>query len=617
MTAAHARATTSPRPGAAPASCSGRVHLIAIGGAGMSGVARLCSRAACRSAAPTPPTAPSLASLRDSGARVHVGHDAAHVGRRRHRRRLVGDPRRQRRAGRRPRRGPAGAAPLPGAGRRSWAASRRVAVAGANGKTTTTSMLVVALQQLRVPTRRSPSGGEIAQLGTNAAPRRRGRPSSSRPTRATARSSPTAPTSRSSPTCSPTTSTSTAPSRRSRRPTPPSSTSVTDGGLVVACADDDGSRRARRARRGPRGARCSPTATTRAPTCGSATVSSHGPRHPVGVRARRRRARARARGARRPQRPGRRAPPTSRPSSGLGADPDAVLAGLAGFSGTRRRFEVRGEVDGVTVVDDYAHNPAKVAAVVGTASEIVRRAGRGSLRVVFQPHLYSRTRDFAAEFAAALAPADQVVVLDVYGAREDPMRGVELGALVGDPLRALPGQRTVLVVPTVSEAVAALVDARPARRPRCSPSAPATSPPSPRCSSRPCTPAPEGSRDESRAPRAADDDHGRRVLGQPLPRAGAVQPASPVATRAARRAAAAAAVGGAGLGRRLERLARRRRRRGHRGHRPGGAGRRPRLVAGARGHPAGPGRHRGRRRPGARAGRPSPRCRCAARGRAR
>ena len=132
--------------------------------------------------------------------------------------------------------------------------------------------------------------------------------------------------------------------------------------------------------------------------------------------------------------------------AGLGAEPDAVLAGLAGFGGARRRFEVRGEVDGVTVVDDYAHNPAKVAAVVGTASDIVRRAGRGALRVVFQPHLYSRTRDFATEFAAALAPADQVVLLDVYGAREQPMDGVG-SHLIADPLRELPGQRSVLVAP--------------------------------------------------------------------------------------------------------------------------------------------------------------------------
>ncbi len=77
---------------------------------------------------------------------------------------------------------------------------------------------------------------------------------------------------------------------------------------------------------------------------------------------------------------------------------------------------------------------------------------------MFQPHLYSRTRDFATDFARALAPADQVVLLDVYGAREQPVEGVT-SALVGDPLRALPGRRTVLVGPTRDEAVAALADA--------------------------------------------------------------------------------------------------------------------------------------------------------------
>ena len=73
---------------------------------------------------------------------------------------------------------------------------------------------------------------------------------------------------------------------------------------------------------------------------------------------------------------------------------------------------------------------------------------------MFQPHLYSRTRDFAAEFAAALAPADQVVLLDVYGAREQPMDGVG-SQLIADPLRELPGQRSVLLAPARSDAVAA------------------------------------------------------------------------------------------------------------------------------------------------------------------
>ena len=98
-----------------------------------------------------------------------------------------------------------------------------------------------------------------------------------------------------------------------------------------------------------------------------------------------------------------------------------MLAGLASFTGTRRRFEPKGEAGGVVVVDDYAHNAGKVAAVVETAKALVGDTGR--LVVVFQPHLYSRTRDFAAELGAGLAAADVVVVMDVYAAREDPLPG--------------------------------------------------------------------------------------------------------------------------------------------------------------------------------------------------
>ena len=112
-----------------------------------------------------------------------------------------------------------------------------------------------------------------------------------------------------------------------------------------------------------------------------------------------------------------------------------MLAGLAAFSGTRRRFEPKGRAAGVQVVDDYAHNPGKVAAVVETATDgRGRRAGR--LVVVFQPHLYSRTRDFAGGFGAGLAAADVVVVMDVYGAREDPKPGVSGAAGGGGRARA-------------------------------------------------------------------------------------------------------------------------------------------------------------------------------------
>ncbi|WP_264081665.1 UDP-N-acetylmuramate--L-alanine ligase [Gandjariella thermophila] len=120
----------------------------------------------------------------------------------------------------------------------------------------------------------------------------------------------------------------------------------------------------------------------------------------------------------------------------LGAPVDGMLAGLAAFGGVRRRFEFRGRAAGVRVYDDYAHNPTKVTAQL-RASRLV--AGDGRLVVVFQPHLYSRTRDFAAEFGRALGLADEVVVLDVYGAREEPIPGVS-GALVAEAV-PLPAER--------------------------------------------------------------------------------------------------------------------------------------------------------------------------------
>jgi UDP-N-acetylmuramate--alanine ligase len=105
----------------------------------------------------------------------------------------------------------------------------------------------------------------------------------------------------------------------------------------------------------------------------------------------------------------------------LGAPLPGLLAGLAGFGGVRRRFEFIGRAAGVRVYDDYAHHPRKVAAALRGARQVV---GEGRLLVAFQPHLYSRTRDFAAEFGVALALADVVLLLDVYGAREKPLPGI-------------------------------------------------------------------------------------------------------------------------------------------------------------------------------------------------
>ncbi|MEY4019119.1 MAG: hypothetical protein RLZZ590_419 [Actinomycetota bacterium] len=113
---------------------------------------------------------------------------------------------------------------------------------------------------------------------------------------------------------------------------------------------------------------------------------------------------------------------------GLGYDPSKSLAGIATFGGTERRFQLHGERRGVRVYDDFAHHPTEVSAAIKAARAVV---GDGRLITVFQPHLYSRTRLMAKEFAEALSASDQVVVLDIYAAREDPEPGVT-GALVSE-----------------------------------------------------------------------------------------------------------------------------------------------------------------------------------------
>jgi len=105
----------------------------------------------------------------------------------------------------------------------------------------------------------------------------------------------------------------------------------------------------------------------------------------------------------------------------LGVPAGSAAAGLAAYRGARRRMEPKGEVEGVRVLDSYAHHPTEVAADLTAARDI---AAGGRVIAVFQPHLYSRTRIFAADFGAALGLADEVLVLDVYAAREDPEPGI-------------------------------------------------------------------------------------------------------------------------------------------------------------------------------------------------
>jgi UDP-N-acetylmuramate--alanine ligase len=114
---------------------------------------------------------------------------------------------------------------------------------------------------------------------------------------------------------------------------------------------------------------------------------------------------------------------------GLGFDPVAALRGIEGFDGTERRFELHGTVRGVRVYDDYAHHPTEVEAALATARSV---AGGGRVIAVHQPHLYSRTQLMAGDFARVYESlADHTIVLDVFGAREDPVPGVT-GALVSE-----------------------------------------------------------------------------------------------------------------------------------------------------------------------------------------
>jgi UDP-N-acetylmuramate--alanine ligase len=123
----------------------------------------------------------------------------------------------------------------------------------------------------------------------------------------------------------------------------------------------------------------------------------------------------------------------------LGFAPAQVTAALAGYRGARRRMELKGEAGGVRVLDSYAHHPTELAADLRAARDIIAAGGR--VVALFQPHLFSRTRIFAEEFGIALGLADEVVVLDVYAAREDPEPGVT-GRLVAD---AVPGGRARFV----------------------------------------------------------------------------------------------------------------------------------------------------------------------------
>jgi UDP-N-acetylmuramate--alanine ligase len=135
----------------------------------------------------------------------------------------------------------------------------------------------------------------------------------------------------------------------------------------------------------------------------------------------------------------------------LGADPDDLRRGLASYTGTKRRMERKGEAGGVRVYDSYAHHPTEIAGDLASAREL---AGAGRLVVAFQPHLVSRTRTFGAAMGQALGAADEVVVCDVYVSREEADPAVT-GALVAGAV-PLPPEHVVFV-PDLDDVPAELV----------------------------------------------------------------------------------------------------------------------------------------------------------------
>ncbi len=134
----------------------------------------------------------------------------------------------------------------------------------------------------------------------------------------------------------------------------------------------------------------------------------------------------------------------------LGLSFERIASGLADFRGAERRFEIRGEPKGILIVDDYGHHPAEIAAVLAAARPLNRR-----IIVAFQPHRFSRTAALIDAFGPALSAADHIVLTDIYAAGEDPIDGATLDALAGAIRRST--TTPLEVAPTLDDVVAAIV----------------------------------------------------------------------------------------------------------------------------------------------------------------
>lgn len=410
----------------------GRTHLVGVGGAGMSAVAALLAARGVPVSGSDAHDGAALASLRESGVSVVVGHDAAHLDgvdtvvvssavresnvelarARRDRLRVL-------------HRSEALAALMVG--------RRAVAVAGAHGKTTTSAMIATALLEAGL----DPSFAIGGTVLTAAGPVAGGRPGAGEGFVAEADES-----DGSFLAYAPEVAvvTNVEPDHLDHYGTREAfedafvqfTQRLADGGLLVTCADDPGAVRLVERTRDALHARgvdvvtygTAPGADVVVGTvrhdAGSWTVALGTTRADLGSTT----LRLTAPGAHNALN----AAAAYVAARRLGASVQDATRGLAEFRGTGRRFEHRGEAGGVRVVDDYAHHPTEVAAVLRAARTVARD---GRVLALFQPHLFSRTRTFATEFAHALDLADVVVVTDVYAAREDPDPDVT-GAMITD-----------------------------------------------------------------------------------------------------------------------------------------------------------------------------------------
>lgn len=412
-----------------PAEELGRVHFVGIGGAGLSAIARIMLARGIAVSGSDGVDNPTLASLREAGATVFVGHDAAQVGEadtlvvstavREDNPEYVDAVRRGLRV-----------LPRSSALASVMAGRRVVAVAGTHGKTTTTSLLTVALQAAGAdPT--YAVGGELAATGTNAAEGTGDLfvAEADESDGAFLHYSPHAAIV-----------TNVDADHLDQWGTPEAyaaafdefADTVSPDGFLVCVVDDPGA--AALAERHRALGRRVVTVSTRADAAvdvgpdalAGVTLWSPGDHYLADALA------ALATGLT------------------LGLDRAALVAGLAAYTGTKRRMEPKGEAGGVRVYDSYAHHPVEI---VGDLQSGRALAGEGRLVVAFQPHLVSRTRIFGEAMGRALGAADEVVLTDVYLAREEADPEIT-GAYVARSV-PLPADR-VAVVPDLDDLAAEL-----------------------------------------------------------------------------------------------------------------------------------------------------------------